>query len=106
MRYLGRSFPPQSSTEECDLPVDFALHPNYRRNDSISSASWAITVDDGTDASYLTRLVGSETNDGGTITSHRVGELVDAVRYKLTVTATMLSGATLVFYSYVYGRAS
>lgn len=105
MRYLGRSFPHQASTEERDLDFDFALHPACHRNDGISSATWAIVVDDGTDASYASRLIGSESHDG-LISTHRVGELVDAVRYKLTVTATMLSGATLVLYSYVYGRAT
>jgi hypothetical protein len=105
MRYLGRSFPAQDDGEECDLEFDFALHPQYHRNDGISSATWAIEVDDGTDASVADRLIGSETHQG-LISSHRVGELVDAVRYKLTVTATMLSGATLVLYSYVYGRAT
>ncbi len=102
MRYLGRSFANQTPTEERDLDFDFA---NYaHRNDSIASAVWAITVDTGTDASVATRLIGSESHDG-TISTHRVGTLVDAVRYKLTVTATMLSGEVLVLYSFVTGAA-
>ncbi len=103
MRYLGRSFPAQTSGEERDLVFDFSALAH--RNDSVSSATWAIVVDDGTDASSSSRLIGSESHDG-LISSHRIGGLVDAVRYKLTVTATMLSGATLVLYSYVYGRAA
>jgi len=102
MRYLGRSFPNQTPDESKDLPFDFSDYAH--RNDCISSATWAIAVDTGSDASVASRLIGDETHDSY-ISSHRVGTLQDGVRYKLTVTATMLSGEVLVLYSYVTGRA-
>lgn len=104
MRYVGKDFPLQDPTETTDLSFDFARHPEWERWDWIESATVTITVVDGTDASYLTRLSGSPTICNAVV-KQKVANPQNGVKYKLVATATTHKGEVLALYSNVTGQS-
>mgnify|MGYP001578582091 CR=1 FL=1 len=105
MRYVGKDFPVQDPTEKADLTFDFARHPEWAKWDSISSVVCAVTVVSGTDASSATRISGNPPTICGAVVTQRFTHPVNAVKYKLSATATTLRGEVLALYSNVTGQA-
>ncbi len=105
MRYVGKDFPLQDPTETADLTFDFSAHPDFTRWDPISSVVCAVTVVDGTDASSASRISGNAPTIWRCYVTQRFANPVDAVKYKLTATATTLRGKVLALYSNVTGQA-
>lgn len=102
MAYVGRDFSPISPNEWEDKSFDFGNEVSDPC-DVITSATWSISVDSGSDASVATRLSGSP-NNCDLVTTQRIAQPVDGVRYKVTALATMQSGQKLELYSYFFGK--
>ena len=104
MRYVGKDFPLQDPTETTDLTFDFSQHPEWKLWDRILSVVMAVSAVTGVDASANSRLSGSSTICGPRVTQ-RFANPVNAVKYKLTATATTCRGEVLALYSNVTGQA-
>lgn len=104
MRYVGKDFPIMDPAETADLFFDFTRHPDWLRWDYIISATVAIAVVSGTDASASTRLSGSPTWFQGRV-CQTVTTLQNGVKYKLTATAVTQLGNTLGLYANVTGKS-
>lgn len=103
MPYVGADFDPMDPGETRDLSFDFTSQ--LADCDRVSSATWAISVISGTDATPNTRLSGSPTvSCDSKVTQRHVG-LLDDVRYRVTCTATTNNGEVLVLFSHVRGKA-
>jgi hypothetical protein len=104
MRYVGKDFPLQDPTETEDLAFDFTRHPDWDNRDCLASATIAVTVVVGTDASASSRLNGSPALcEGRVIQSFQNPQ--DGVKYKLAATATTHCGKVLALYSNVTGQS-
>jgi hypothetical protein len=104
MRYVGKDFPLQDPTETTELSFDFSRHPEWRLWDRILTATVAISVVDGTDASSANRLDGAPTICQPFIIQ-TFANPVDGVKYKLEATVVTASGQTLGLYSNITGQA-
>lgn len=102
MRYVGRDFPIMDPTEQIDLTLDFSN--DAARGDCVSSATWTVTVQSGTDATPSARAIGTTSYCRQEVTQ-RMGGLLTGVKYKVAAVATMNSGEVLGLFSYVTGRA-
>jgi len=103
MPYVGRDFEPMDTGETKDLSFDFS--GELGDCDSVTSATWSISVVTGTDASAATRLSGDPTITCGSKVTQRHTTLQDGVRYRTQCTATTRNGETLILYSHVRGIA-
>lgn len=101
MRYVGRDFPIMDPSEQIDLTLDFVN--DAARCDNIASATWTVTVVTGTDASASTRAIGSTSWCGQRVTQRMT--VLNGVKYKTAVLATMQSGEVLGLYSNVTGKS-
>jgi hypothetical protein len=104
MRYIGKDFPLQDQTETAILAFDFTRHPDWKRWDSIVSATVSISVVSGTDASASSRLSGSPAYCEGVVKQTVAGPQ-SGVKYKLVATATMYSGEVLALYANLTGTS-
>lgn len=104
MRYVGKDFPLQDPTETAELSFDFTRHPEWERWDYINSATVAVSVVSGADASASTRLSGSPTYCNGVV-KQKFANPVNAVKYKLVATVNTNKGEVLALYSNVTGQA-
>lgn len=104
MRYVGKDFPVMDPAETADLKFDFTRHPDWLKWDYIISATVAIAVVSGTDASSSTRLSGSPSWWEGWV-CQTVTTLQNGVKYKLTATVVTQLGQTLGLCANVMGKS-
>ncbi len=105
MRYVGKDFPLQDPTETADLTFDFSRHPDWERWDRISSAEVSVTVVKGTDPTASSRISGSSPTICGAKVTQAFANPLNAVKYKITVLATLCNGNELGLYSNLTGQA-
>ena len=103
MPYVGRDFDALSPVETKDLTLDFK--PWLGPCDTISSATWAIALEDGTDATPTSRLSGSTLVSCGSKVTRRATTLQDGAKYRMTALATLNDGEVLELYSFIRGKA-
>lgn len=103
MPYVGRDFDPLSPNETRDLTFDFK--PWLGHCDYVSSATWSISLEDGTDATPSSRLSGSPLVSCESKVTQRATSLQDGAKYKMTALATINDGEVLELYSYIRGKA-
>lgn len=101
MRYVGRDFPIMDPSEQIDLTIDFVN--DAAKCDDVASAVWTVTVVTGTDASTSSRAIGSTTWCKQAVTQRMT--VLNGVKYKTSVLATMKSGEVLGLYSNVTGKS-
>lgn len=100
--YVGSDFQPSDTGESESYTFDFSN--DFATSETISSATWSISVVSGTDASASSRLVGSPSNTS-TKSSQRVTGLQDGVTYLLRAVVITSAGNTISLYSHVAASA-
>jgi hypothetical protein len=100
--YVGNDFSPQEPDEINTLSFDFVNELAVGEN--ISSVVWSCEVVAGSDAAAATRLVGAGSVNGSKV-SHRVGNLVAGMGYRIRAAATTSLGNVLALWSHVFCKS-
>ena len=96
--YVGRDFSPADPDEVEVYAFDFVKDINA--GEDIDSATFTLTVIEGTDASVNSRLAGGSSVTG-TVCSQRLQDLQPGVRYLLRCIAFTSNGNEVSLYSHI-----
>lgn len=100
--YVGRDQYPADQDES--EPYGFDFVNDFQSGETISTATWTITVRSGTDPSPSSKLIGSPAITGDTTTYQRVAGLLPNVVYVLKCLVTTNQGNSRALHTHVFGE--
>ena len=104
MAYVGRDFSPDATPGESEV-YGFDFVNDLAVADSVDSATWAVTVVEGTDAASSASHVSGSTAILGSVVTQRIINLLPGVRYAIACTAVTAYGNTIILFSHVNCQA-